>query len=128
MKLSRSFLFVTIFATIGFFILTNQASAYTQLDISIINDRIYINNCGANVGGTRAYREYVNDVEVWNTGQSGGSACFGGGPFLSGLISEVNYYANATEPWHLAFVFHQNSSLLSPIVARFYVYSYGSTI
>ena len=101
-----------------------SAEDSTLLDVSIVDYALRINSCSAQLHSFMGYKGFVDDVEVFATGLSGGFPCYGGDLFISDLRSFPG--VDLSRPFHLHFDFYTSVSFAPPAYAYFDVYYDGS--
>lgn len=115
--MKKFFLFVLIFLPVSVF-------AVKQLDVSIRNNNLYINSCSSQSIDFGGYKGYIDNVQVFATGQFGGYPCYSGDLFISNVS---NFFPpNPLRPYHLSFDFYSSPDFLSPVFAHFNIYFDGS--
>ena len=116
-------LFFFSILTVIFFGEAKTTSAYLELDISIVGNGLSINSCSSQLQSHMGYKGYIDNIEIFTTGQFGGFPCFNGDIFISDL---KNFVSASSSPLTLRFDFYSDIGFTPPVYASFTINYNGS--
>ncbi|HEV7702121.1 MAG TPA: DUF5018 domain-containing protein [Candidatus Paceibacterota bacterium] len=97
--------------------------AVSELDVSVVGGNLLIDSCNSNLQPIMGYKGYVNDMEIFTTGPSGGYPCYARDLFFENIAT---FLASYPTPLALRFDFYSDPGFSSPVDASFTIYYDGS--
>ncbi|MCX6702075.1 MAG: alpha/beta hydrolase [Candidatus Zambryskibacteria bacterium] len=100
------------------------ASNIKQLDVSVVNNNLYIDSCYSQLLSFMGYKGYANGIEIFTTGPGGGFPCYSGNLFISDLSQFLSKYI--LSPFYFSFDFYSSIDFVPPVFANFNLYYDGT--